>query len=46
MSFLVMIVTVVAQGCFIGVVMAMVINVGAVMGAGISVDVMDVTVPS
>jgi hypothetical protein len=40
------IVTVVAWGRFIGVVMATVINVGAVMGAGISVDVMDVTVPS
>jgi hypothetical protein len=40
------IVVVVAWGCFVGEVMAVVVNVGAVMGAGISTDVTDVTVPS
>jgi hypothetical protein len=41
-----MIVAVVAWGCFIGVVLIVAVNVGAVMGAGISADVTDVTVPS
>jgi hypothetical protein len=40
------IVAVVAWGCFVGAVVAVVVNVGAVMGAGISADVTDVTVPS
>jgi hypothetical protein len=40
-----MIVVVVAWGRFVGVVVAVVANVGAVMGAGISSDVTDVTVP-
>jgi hypothetical protein len=40
------IVAVVAWERFIGTVMAVVVNVGAVMGAGISADVTDVTVPS
>jgi hypothetical protein len=40
------IVAVVAWGCFVGVVMAVVVNVGAVMGEGVSGDVADVTVPS
>jgi hypothetical protein len=38
------IVAVVAWGRFGGAVMAVVVNVGAVMGAGISADVTDVTV--
>jgi hypothetical protein len=40
------IVVVVAWICFVGAVMAVVVIMGAVMGAGISADVMDVTVPS
>jgi hypothetical protein len=40
------IVAVVAWGCFAGAVLAVVVNVGAIMGVGISVDVTDVTVPS
>jgi hypothetical protein len=40
------IVAVAAWGCFVRVVMVVVVNVGAVMGAGISADVTDVTVPS
>jgi hypothetical protein len=36
----------VAWGCFVGVDMAVVVNVGAVMGAGISTDVTDMTVLS
>jgi hypothetical protein len=40
------IVAVVAWRCFIGAVMAVVVNVGAVMGAGISADMTDVTAPS
>jgi hypothetical protein len=40
------IVAVVAWGHFVGVVVAVVVIVGTVMGAGISTDVMDVTVPS
>jgi hypothetical protein len=38
--------TVVAWGRLVGVVMAVMVNVGAIMGAGISADVADVTVPS
>jgi hypothetical protein len=41
-----MIVTVVAWGCFVEPVMAVVVIVGAIMGAGISADVTDVTAPS
>jgi hypothetical protein len=37
------IVAIAAWGCFIAVV---VVNVGVVMGAGISADVTDVTIPS
>jgi hypothetical protein len=40
------IVAIVDWGCFITAVMTVVVNVGAVMGAGISDDVTDVTVPS
>jgi hypothetical protein len=40
------IVVVVAWGRFIGAVMAVMVDVGVVVGAGISVDVTDVTVPS
>jgi hypothetical protein len=40
------IVAVVAWGRFVGVVVAVVVNAGVVMGACISVDVTDVTVPS
>jgi hypothetical protein len=40
------IVAVVAWGCFVGVVMVVVVNVGAVMGTGISADVTNMTVPS
>jgi hypothetical protein len=40
------IVAIVAWGRFIGVVMAVMVNVGAVMDAGISGDVTDVTIPS
>jgi hypothetical protein len=40
------IVAVVAWGHFVGAVMAVVVNVGAVMGVGISADVTDVTTPS
>jgi hypothetical protein len=40
------IVVVVAWGRFVGVVMTVAVNVGAVMGAGISADVTDVIVPS
>jgi hypothetical protein len=40
------IVAVVAWGRFVGVVMVVVVDVGTVMGAGISTDVMDVTAPS
>jgi hypothetical protein len=36
------IVDIVAWGCFIGAVMAVVVNVGAVMGAGISTDVISI----
>jgi hypothetical protein len=39
------IVVVVAWGCPVRVVLTLAVNVGTVMGAGISVDVMDVTVP-
>jgi hypothetical protein len=40
------IVTVAAWECFIRLVVYVVVNVDAVMGAGISADVTDVTVPS
>jgi uncharacterized protein (DUF697 family) len=40
------IVAVVAWGCFIRAVMVVVVNVGPVMGAGISADVTDATVSS
>jgi hypothetical protein len=40
------IVAVVAWGSFIGVVVAIVVNVGAIMGVGISTDVTNVTAPS
>jgi hypothetical protein len=40
------IVVVVAWGRFVGAVMAVVVIVGAVMGAGISADVTDVTASS
>jgi hypothetical protein len=40
------IVAVVAWGCFVGVVVAVVVNAGVVVGAGISVNVTDVTIPS
>jgi hypothetical protein len=40
------IIAVVTWGRFVEVVMAVVVNVGAVMGAGISTDVTNVTVPS
>jgi hypothetical protein len=40
------IVVVVAWGRFIGAVMAVMVDVGVVVGAGISADVTDVTVPS
>jgi hypothetical protein len=39
------IIAVVAWGCFVRAVMAVVVILGAVMGAGISADVTDVTVP-
>jgi hypothetical protein len=45
-EFLFVIVAIVDWGRFVGVVVAVVVNVGAVMGAGISAEVMDVTVPS
>jgi hypothetical protein len=38
------IVAIVAWECFIEVVVVVVVNVGAVMGAGISADVTDVTI--
>jgi hypothetical protein len=41
-----MIVAVVAWGRFVGVVMAVVVYVGTIMGTSISADVTDVTVPS
>jgi hypothetical protein len=41
-----MIVSIVARGRLIGVVVAVVVNAGVVVGAGISADVTDVTVPS
>jgi hypothetical protein len=41
---LLVIVAVVAWGHFVGVVIAIVVNVGAVLGAGISADMTDVTV--
>jgi hypothetical protein len=40
------VVAIVAWGCFVGVVVAVVADVGVVVGAGISADVMNVTVPS
>jgi endonuclease V-like protein UPF0215 family len=40
------IVVVVASGCFVGAVMAVVVIVDAVMSADISIDVTDVTAPS
>jgi hypothetical protein len=40
------IVAVVAWGCFVGVVVAVVVNAGVVMGAGISANMKDMTVPS
>jgi hypothetical protein len=40
------IVVVVAWGCFVGVVGVVVVNVGVVVGTGISADVTDVIVPS
>jgi hypothetical protein len=40
------IVAIVALGCFVSAVTTVVVNVGALMGAGISADVKDVTVPS
>jgi hypothetical protein len=40
------IVVIIAWGRFVGVVVAVVVNVGAIMGAGISADVTDMTVPS
>jgi hypothetical protein len=40
------IVAVVAWGCFVGVVVVVVVNASVVVGAGISTDVTDVTVPS
>jgi hypothetical protein len=40
------IVAVVARGRFVGVVMAVVVDVGTVMGVGISADVTNVTAPS
>jgi hypothetical protein len=40
------IVAVVAWGRFVGAVMAVVVDVGAIMGAGISADVTDMTAPS
>jgi hypothetical protein len=40
------IVAIVAWGCFVGVVLVVVVNVGVVVGAGISADVTDVTVLS
>jgi hypothetical protein len=40
------IVAVAAWGRFVGAVMVVVVIVGAVMGAGISADVTDVTTPS
>jgi hypothetical protein len=39
-------VAIVAWGHFIGVVVVVVVNASVVMGAGISADVTDVTVPS
>jgi hypothetical protein len=41
-----MIVAVVAWGRFVGVVMAVMVNAGTVMGTCISADMTDVTVPS
>jgi hypothetical protein len=40
------IVAIVARGRFVVVVVVVVVNVGIIMGAGISADVTDVTVPS
>jgi hypothetical protein len=40
------IVAVVAWERFVGAVMVVVVNVGVVMGAGISIDVTDETIPS
>jgi hypothetical protein len=40
------IVAIVARGRFVEVVVVVVVNVGIIMGAGISADVTDVTVPS
>jgi hypothetical protein len=40
------IVVVAARGWFVGAVMGVVVDVGIVMGAGISADVTDVTAPS
>jgi hypothetical protein len=40
------IVAVVAWGCFVGVVVVVVVNAGVVVGAGISADVTDVTISS
>jgi hypothetical protein len=40
------IVVIVAWGYFVGAVMVVVVNVGAVMGVGVSTDVTDVTAPS
>jgi hypothetical protein len=40
------VVAVVAWGHFIGAVIAVMENVGVVVGTGISADVMDMTVPS
>jgi hypothetical protein len=40
------IVAVVAWGRFVGVVVAIVVNVSVVVGVGISADMTDVTVPS
>jgi hypothetical protein len=40
------VVAIVAWGRFVGAVIAVVVNVRVVVGAGISADVTDVTVPS
>jgi hypothetical protein len=40
------IVAVVAWGCFVGAVMAIVVNAGVVVDAVISADVTDMTIPS
>jgi hypothetical protein len=39
-------IAIVAWGCFVGVVVVVVVNVGVVVGTSISAAVMDVTVPS